>query len=126
MHGGRRQADHQVTNWTKINESAEELRLHTSRMKVNRIKLPHPGTLVSVKHFVILSIVEPAAFRVVVEHTRGELLLLVYVNTQPPLHPNFLIDPVELVFMSMKRMGGALVTTGTRAAADVMDPYEVL
>lgn len=50
--------------------------------------------------------------------------VLVCVNTSPPPHPKSpLVDPVELFFMGK---GGALYTTGTKAAADILIPYEAL
>lgn len=114
-----------MTDWSAIHQATENLRLCTARMKAKRLKLPHPGTLVRVRHLAILSVIDHnRTFPLAISHSRGELLLLVYVNMQPPPHPKGeLTDPVEFIFMSR---GGALVTTGTRAAADVMAPYEEL
>lgn len=110
-----------------LQESTERLRLCAARMKANRLKLPHPGTLVRVRYLAILAIIDPYRDweRLLPQTlTSGELLLLIYVNTAPPPHPKGpLVDPVELVFMGRD---GILVSTGTRAAADVLDPYEVL
>lgn len=106
-----------------LRESTERLRLCAARMKAGRLGLPNPGALCRVKYLAILSVIDPSAWVTsVISHQQGELLLLVYVNTQPAPHPKGpLVDPVELVFMGR---GGALVTTGTRAAGDVLDPYE--
>lgn len=115
-----------MTSWEAINESTEQLRRCTARMKARRLKLPDPGTLVQVRHLAILAVVDPErAFKAAVAHHHGALLMLVCINFDPPPHPKGeLVDPVELIFMSSK--GNALVTTGTRAGADVMCPYEVL
>lgn len=115
-----------MTDWSAIHQSTENLRLCTARMKAKRLKLPQPGALFRVRHLAILAVLdEHRTFPVTVSHYHGALLLLVYVNMQPAPHPKGeLTDPVELIFMSTK--GQALVTTGTRAAADVMAPYEAL
>lgn len=54
----------------------------------------------------------------------GEFLLLVYVNTEPMEHPKGkLVDPVELIFIGRD---GALVSSGTRAAADALLGYDIV
>lgn len=115
-----------MTDWSAIHQATENLRLCTARMKAKRLKLPQPGSLFRVRHLAILATVDPdRTFPITVAHHHGALLLLVCVNMSPPPHPKGeLTDPVELIFMSSK--GQALVTTGTRAAADVMTPYEAL
>lgn len=54
-------------------------------------------------------------------------MLLVYVNTAPSYKDSRvrmgLVDPVEFIFLSP---GGVLLSTGPRAAADVMAPFELL
>lgn len=114
-----------MTTWTELQASNEQLRLCTARMKANRLKLPRPGTLVRVRHLAILAVVDPGRrFPLTVQHLGGALLLLVCVNMHPPEHPKGpLVDPVEFIFMGK---GGALYTSGTRAAADIMNGYEVL
>lgn len=115
-----------MTDWSAIHQATENLRVCTARMKARRLKLPEPGTLLRVRHLAILAVVDAdRTFPATVAHHHGSLLLLVYVNMDPAPHPKGpLTDPVELIFMSTK--GNALVTTGTRAAADVLAPYEVL
>lgn len=119
-----------MTSWTALAKSTEALRLCTARMKAKRLKLPPPGSLIRVKAWAMM---HPVNFDDRgAEHNswnsdtfgRGELLLLVCVNMNPPDHPKGpLVDPVEFFFMGK---GGALYTTGTKAAGDVMVPYEVM
>lgn len=120
-----------MTDWSAIEKSNEALRLCTARLKAHRLKLPKPGDLVRVTNFVGLrQVVNVAADRwaTTVMHSRGVLLLVVAVNTTPDPHPardkDPILDPVELIFMSY--ISQCLVRTGTRAAGDVMAPYEVL
>lgn len=114
-----------MSDWSAIHQATENLRLCTARMKLRRLGLPMPGALVRVQNLAILAVIDPdRTFPLTVQHRRGDLLLLVYVNAQPAPHPKGpLTDPVELVFMGR---GGALYTTGTRAAGDVMNGFEVL
>lgn len=113
-----------MSTWDDIRASTERLRQSTARMKAKRLKLPVPGTLVRVRtaHALAIYHVDQMMKQVVI--IKNELLLLACVNMNPEPHPKGpLVDPVELIFVGR---GGALHTTGTRAAADVMNPYEVL
>lgn len=106
-------------------ECWEKLRLSTAKLKAKRLNLPHPGELFFVNQaFCVLTIVGSIE-RVFLG--RGNILLLVAVNMDPPPHPNVtqtkLIDAVELIFMTGGQIN-SLVSTGTRAAADVMLPYK--
>ena len=114
-----------MADWAAINASFESLRLCTAKLKAHRLKLPSPGVLFRVKFYAALSVVDQSnQFPLSLSHLRDELLLLIYVNTQPSPHPKgALIDPIELVFINKD---GTIVSTETRAGADVLDPYEVL
>ena len=119
-----------MSSWDTLRESTERLRLCTARMKANRLKLPQPGALVRIRAWAMLYPVNfddrGAEFNSWTSDTfsRGELLMLVCVNMHPPEHPKGpLVDPVEFFFMGK---GGALYTTGTKAAGDIMVPFEVV
>lgn len=96
-----------------------------TRLKVKRLGLPSPGTLLRVKHFAILSTIHSSVWSSrTVHHESGTLLLVVYVNTRPPEHPRGpLNDAVEIIVMGK---GDTLYTTGTQAGHDVLLGYEVL
>lgn len=113
-----------MTDWSEIRRATERLRLSTARLKAKRLKLPMPGVLVKVRSAHALAIYQVDQMMKQVVIVKNELLLLACVNMNPEPHPKGpLVDPVELIFVGR---GGALHTTGTRAAADVMNPYEVL
>lgn len=119
-----------MASWQELRESTEQLRLCTARMKAKRLKLPSPGSLLRVKAFAVLSPVDFDDRRNEAKtwnsdtFKRGELLLIVCVNFDPPEHPKGpLVDPIEFFLMGK---GGAVYTTGTRAAADIMNPFEVV
>lgn len=113
-----------MTDWTAYHQSNESLRLSVARLKAARLGLPPPGSLLRVKLYTPLHVIDGTRGW---GHPRGELLLLVgvYPMAYDSQTRYDLVDPVELVLMSV-RLGGALVTTGIVAGADAMTSFEAL
>lgn len=109
-------------------EILDGLRSYTIRSKIRRLNLPPPGTLVKVRTFVALTTVttEHGGGKVVFQY-KDALLLVMFVDTLPRTQWHYqqknVIDPVEITFMTQS---GTLASTGARAGADIMAPYEVL
>ncbi len=104
----------------------DELRVTTARLKSRRLKFPQLGSLLRVRKFVVLTVTGPYAggLASIVEYNQGELLLLVHIDFQPRQQDHgTLVDPAEAFFMGR---GGAIVTTGIRAGADIFAAYDVL
>lgn len=102
----------------------ENLRLCTAKLKLHRLKFPNPGQLFRVKQYASLRIVNKTRQFEILANTYNELLLLIYVDAYPPPHPGGeLVDPVELYFLNNN---GIIVSTGTRAGADALTPFEAL
>lgn len=105
------------------------LRQMTARLKSKRLGLPKPGVIVRVRSILFMSLLvsDNANNTRSIFIEKDTVMLLVYVNTAPSYRDSQvrmgLVDPVEFIFLSPR---GVLLSTGPRAAADVMAPFELL